>query len=92
MELETWRSFERVAGMCSFIVYGRSGISRRDLEREAKRLLDLYHASVYFMEGPCLEISSSIIRERLAKNKTIRYLVPDSVVKYIMEHKLYKGV
>lgn len=90
-ELRTWRNFEKVAGLCSFIVYHRPGYDRTDLEQEAQRLKDTYKADIHFIEGPYLEISSSGIRKRLAENKTIRYLVPDGVVKYILEHKLYKG-
>ena len=35
------------------------------------------------MEIPALAISSSMIRERLAAGKPIRYLVPDSVAQLI---------
>lgn len=91
LELKTWRNFEKVAGMCSFIVYYRPGYDRKELEKEAQRLLEVYQADIHFMEGPYLEVSSSNLRKRLIENKTIRYLVPDEVVKYITEHKLYKG-
>jgi nicotinate-nucleotide adenylyltransferase len=91
LELETWRNFEKVAGMCSFAVYHRLGFNREELEKEARKLSDAYQAEIHFIEGPHLEVSSSSIRKRLAENKTIRYLVPDDVVKYIAEHKLYKG-
>ena len=64
---------------------------RKELEKEAQRLLEVYQADIHFMEGPYLEVSSSNLRKRLIENKTIRYLVPDEVVKYITEHKLYKG-
>ena len=60
-------------------------------EERSPKAEESYKAQIEFMDGPCLEVSSSIIRERLAQNKTIRYLVPDNVVKYIMKHKLYRG-
>jgi nicotinate-nucleotide adenylyltransferase len=90
-ELKTWRTFERVDGLCSFIVYQRIGYPREHLEKEAERLSCDYQADIHFMEGSYLEVSSSSIRKRLAANQTIRYLVPDDVVNYITEHKLYRG-
>jgi nicotinate-nucleotide adenylyltransferase len=38
---------------------------------------------------PQIDISASEIRTRVAQGLSIRYLVPDSVEKYIAEHKLY---
>lgn len=90
-ELKTWRTFEKVARLCSFVVYQRFGYNKTDLEKEAERLFQIYQAEILFMEGSYLEVSSSSVRARLAENQTIRYLVPDNVVNYILEHKLYKG-
>jgi nicotinamide mononucleotide adenylyltransferase len=36
------------------------------------------------------DISSTKIRQALRRNLSIRYLTPDSVVRYIEEHALYK--
>ena len=41
------------------------------------------------MEVPALAISSSMIRERLAEGKTVRYLVPDPVVHLIEKSGFY---
>ncbi len=37
-----------------------------------------------------LGISASEIRERIARGKSIRYLVPDPVIEYIEKHQLYR--
>jgi len=34
-------------------------------------------------------ISSSLVREAIGKNESIRYLVDDSVIEYIQKHRLY---
>jgi nicotinate-nucleotide adenylyltransferase len=44
---------------------------------------------VIYVDVPAMEVSSSIIRERLKKGKTVRYLLPDSVIHFIEENHLY---
>jgi len=41
------------------------------------------------LDMPVIEISSSVIRQRLAQGLSIRYLVPHEVERYITERKVY---
>lgn len=41
------------------------------------------------LSNPVLPISSTEIRSRIANGKAFRYLVPEAVFHYIIEHKLY---
>lgn len=88
-EILTWRDAEMLYDMCKFIAATRPGYC---LEKFKKLHLlpekgDLTKKPViYFMEVPALAISSTDIRERVRKNKPIRYLLPESVANYI--HKM----
>ena len=42
-----------------------------------------------FLAGPLLPISGSVVRRRAAAARSVRYLVPDAVARYIAEHALY---
>jgi nicotinate-nucleotide adenylyltransferase len=44
---------------------------------------------VLYVDVPALDVSSSMIRDRVKKGKTVRYLLPDSVIHYIEEKHLY---
>ncbi|MED1468319.1 nicotinate-nucleotide adenylyltransferase [Bacillus salipaludis] len=44
---------------------------------------------IQYVDVPAVDVSSSMIRERLKNGKTIRYLLPDSVIRYIEEKQLY---
>ena len=41
------------------------------------------------LEAPSLDISGTDIRRRVAERRSIRYLVPESVERYIARHRLY---
>ena len=84
--LDSWRSFDQVAKMCTFVVAGR-GDELASAERMAY-LADRYGArfEVLSVSGP--EISSSDIRSRTASGQDIRGLVPENVRMYIEDHGL----
>ncbi len=46
--------------------------------------------NIIITQAPKIEISSSLIRERIANKLDIKYLLPDRVIKYIEEMFFYK--
>jgi nicotinate-nucleotide adenylyltransferase len=44
---------------------------------------------LYYLETPMISISGSDIRNRAREGRQFRYLVPDSIYHYILNHKLY---
>ena len=85
--LDSWRHFEKVAGMCTFAVIGRAD-EPADMNR-VHALEQQYGArfEVLPFNGP--DISSTQIRDRVAKGEDISALVPQGVADYIREHLLY---
>jgi len=45
---------------------------------------------IEYVDTPIIEISSSMVRERLQQGKSVRYMIPDKVADYIEEKELYK--
>jgi len=82
VELPQWYQAERLVKLCRFLVFERPGYTAKP----GRRLAGLRYRRL--ATHPC-EISSREIRERLASRRSIRYLVPEPVRRYIERHQLY---
>ena len=85
--LEGWRRPDRVLELARIAVAERPGARRADVDQVLARLGVDDRADV--VEMPPVGISSSLVRERVAAGRSIRWLVPDPVVDLIAEHRLY---
>ena len=43
------------------------------------------------IDSPMLGFSSTEVADRLEAGKSVRYLVPDAVLTYIQDHRLYQN-
>jgi nicotinate-nucleotide adenylyltransferase len=87
--LPAWREPERVLAQARFAVAEREGAARAEIERVVAGLGG--SGAVVFLDMPRIDISSSLVRRRVAAGLPIRYLVPDGVAEYVAEHGLYRS-
>jgi nicotinate-nucleotide adenylyltransferase len=87
--LPAWREPDEVLRLARLAVAERDGMRRSDI---MERLASIPGADerVAFFDLPRLDISSSLIRGRVAAGRSIRYLVPDAVARYIGDRGLYR--
>lgn len=78
--LHEWHEIDKLMELVTFIGTKRPG--HLEISKVAED-------EMIFVTVPQLEISSSMIRERIAHNKSINYYVPDKVGEYIKENQLY---
>ena len=85
-ELPLWKEPRKVVQLCRLVVPPRLG-SRdlRHLEEAIPGLLE----RVIQLDMPVIGISSSEIRQRIARGLSVRYLVPTEIEQYIAEQKIY---
>jgi nicotinate-nucleotide adenylyltransferase len=88
--LPTWRAPEEVVGLARLAVAEREGARRADI---LERLATIPGAAdrVDFFDLPRMDVSSSLVRRRVAAGRPIRYLVADPVAEYIARHGLYRS-
>lgn len=80
-ELKTWRLINEIFKLCCFIVAKRpnfEGFSNSDLPNSAIILKGIYP-----------DISSTCIRDFLKQGLAVNELIPESVISFIRENKLY---
>jgi nicotinate-nucleotide adenylyltransferase len=85
--LESWREPQRVVELARIAVARRSGVSDAEVGA-VMRSLDA-EARVTMLEMPQFGVSSSAVRERAAAGRPLRYLVPESVARFIEEKGVY---
>ncbi|MFP4166860.1 MAG: nicotinate-nucleotide adenylyltransferase [Opitutales bacterium] len=80
-QLDRWHRIETLAGWVTFLVVARPGYRLGDPPVEG--------ISCKRVEVPPMAASSTEIRERRSRNKSIHGLVPDAVEAFILEKNLY---
>jgi nicotinate-nucleotide adenylyltransferase len=86
--LESWRRPERVLELARVAVAGRPGVDFEAVSAALGRLGVEVGAQVLRM--PEIEVSSTLVRERVAAGKPVRWLVPAAVAALICERGLYR--
>jgi len=87
--LPAWREPEAVLELATLAVAERAGAEREEIRGEL-RALDGALERVRFFDMPRVDVSSSLVRERVATGRPIRYLVPDAVAAAIAENGWYR--
>lgn len=82
-----WRESAAIADLARLIAVTRPGYALTDERRRA--IEDEGSFNVSYLEVTALAVSSSDLRERVAAGKSIRYLVMQRVLDYVLEHGLY---
>jgi nicotinate-nucleotide adenylyltransferase len=98
--LPTWYEWQRLLDFCHIMVVFRPGHKMR-LEPELQAYLDQHnlqdaieleqknHGGIYVQSITALDISSSMIRSQISVGLDPKFLLPDCVIAYISEQKLY---
>ncbi|MFH1118846.1 MAG: nicotinate (nicotinamide) nucleotide adenylyltransferase [Bacteroidota bacterium] len=75
-----WKNYEQLLDKYSFMIYPRETGRDHPL---------LEHPSVYLVDAPRIEISSSFIRNTLLSGKNARYFMPDIVYRLVDKYGYY---
>ena len=89
-EILNWHKVNKLLDHCYFVAATRPGYDLEDLKaRELSVLPPEKLEKIFTIEVPAMAISSTDIKKRVKENKTIKYLLPESVEAYIWKEGLY---
>jgi nicotinate-nucleotide adenylyltransferase len=88
-ELPRWHQPVRLVSMCRLVVVPRVGYKIPDLGSLDEAIPGLSQR-VIMLDKPEIDISASVIRERVSQGLSISHLVPEAVARYIREQGLYR--
>ena len=86
---EEWKDFRKIFTTCTILAAMRDDKDASAMKGQIRYLTEAYGAHIELLRAPLVEISSTTIRERVAKGLSVRYMVPDVVADYIKEKNLY---
>lgn len=86
----SWRNPEVILKHVHLLATSRGMLSPEQIHAAAERIRSVFCVGVQLFDTPKMEISSSEIRERLAGNRSVRYLVPEAVEHFLLEHGCYQ--
>ncbi|HST54522.1 MAG TPA: nicotinate-nucleotide adenylyltransferase [Solirubrobacteraceae bacterium] len=88
LTLPTWRAPAELLGLVRLAVAGREGARAAQVRRELAPLRPA--AEVEFLDMPDVNVSSSMVRARVARAQPTDGLLTPAVAAYIDEHGLYR--
>jgi len=105
LEIRTWKEYKYLFDYAHFVIITRAGFQSHDLMsvlseldagiKRKKDESDLFVApsgkTVMLIRAAVMDISSTRIRTMIKENRSIRFLVPESVRTYIAEKGLYRN-
>lgn len=87
-DFDKWKNWKEILKLTTLCILKRPGYLEKDLVHFTGELEGTFNKPIV-LEGHKLDISASMIRERISNLKSVKYLVPEKVEKYINTHKLY---
>ena len=98
-QLTTWYQWQRLFDFAHVVVLTRPGILLEQSDdffiarqtANKQELSDQLAGKLYFQTITQLDISATAIRQMIANANNPAYLLPDAVIAYIKQHKLYQA-
>ncbi len=88
---DKWYKWEEILKLVQIVIALRPKTLAVEEINSISQKLTIGNKPPMWLDAPLIEISASEIRQRIAQGKSIKYLVPKKVEKYILKHKLFKN-
>ena len=90
LEIERWKHPDRLMADCILLVAVRDDCDREGLKKQIAYLTDKYQADIKILPANRIDISSTKIRQLIREGKSVRYMLPDQIIRFIQKNHLYR--
>lgn len=90
-QIEIWKESEEVLKSCILLAAVRDNMSIADMDAQRQHLHEKYGADVRLLQFKNLDVSSTDIRRRIKSGRTVRYMLPESVIEFARMKNIYIG-
>lgn len=84
-----WKEPGRICQACTLVVATRNHTSIQELNQEMTDLSRQYGGHFLRLDTMNIDVSSQLLRQWLQEGKSLRYYVPDEVIEYIHQNRIY---
>lgn len=100
--ITSWKDYRDIAGLASVVIMGRLHDNWDEVRKVIAMAFDGYEevrqgvfvsskgCAIYLQQVTHLDISSTNVRRLASMGRSIRFLVPDGVIKYLEDNGLYR--
>lgn len=82
LEFRKWKEPETLLNLLEFIIITRPGYDKGEIDKVLREKADFFELNI--------DISSTMIKDRIKNGKSIKYIVPEGVREYIIANGLYQ--
>ena len=91
-QIESWYESEEIFKSCVILAAVRDNMTIEDMDKQRRYLHDKYGADIRILQFRNLDLSSTDIRARLKTGRSVRYLLPDSVIEFACLKNIFSGI
>lgn len=89
INIEKWKNPDRIFKVSKLVVFNRPGYDKESLKLQKNEIEKKYNTSINFLDIMDLEISSTMIRDRIKDGKKIDFFIPKEVLDFIRKNNIY---
>ncbi len=90
LTLESWRDYQRVFSMTSFICVMRPGDSPLQVKKKIEYFQKQYHLDIQLADSVGLNISSTMVREKFLRGEDITAYTSKEIEEYMKNNDVYE--
>ena len=88
-DFDQWYNPQRIVDACHIVAATRNQTPPEAFQSILKKRREQFHGDFLLLDTPNLDISSAHLREMIKNNVSVKYYLPDPVVDYIIDNRIY---